>query len=158
MSALAERGRTRARALLARGGDRLADVATRPQGEWLVLRALPSVLARRFDPASAGDLDAEFELHVRGGRSARFAVRIADRRCTVRPGAARDPGATVELSADDAIRLVSGAVGWPELLAGHRLALGGDAFLALRFPPLFALPAGPLGQTSGVEVAGRGRP
>jgi hypothetical protein len=39
------------------------------------------------------------------------------------------------------IRLVSGAIGWPELLSSGRLELTGDPFLALRFPTLFRLPA-----------------
>jgi hypothetical protein len=39
------------------------------------------------------------------------------------------------------VRLVSGAVGWPELLSNGRLVMSGDPFLALRFPILFRLPA-----------------
>jgi hypothetical protein len=37
--------------------------------------------------------------------------------------------------------MVSGAASFPELLAWGRLELGGDPFLALRFPSLFRLPA-----------------
>ena len=43
--------------------------------------------------------------------------------------------------ADDLIRLVSGAVGFPQLLASGRLELAGNPFVALRFPGLFRLPA-----------------
>jgi hypothetical protein len=89
-----------------------------------------------------------FELRVRdpGGREpTRFELAIAGGACEVRARAARDPGAGVELGADDTIRLVSGASGWPELLSSGRLALTGDPFLAT-ISELFRLPAGAPGR------------
>jgi hypothetical protein len=103
----------------------------------VVLRALPIGIVRRFDPGAARDLEAEFELRVTGGAEQRFAVRIADRRCTVERRPAPGSGAQVTISAGDIARLVTGAVAWPQLLAGKRLTLSGDPFLALRFPMLF---------------------
>ena len=108
----------------------------------------PALLLRVDGCASlddqAHDLDATFELRVRDPRGAepdRFELRVLEGRCQVRSGAARDPGAVATLGADDMIRLASGAVGWPALLANGRLELSGDPFLALRFPMLFRLPA-----------------
>ena len=103
----------------------------------VVLRAIPVGMRRRFDPGAAGELDATFELRVTGGGEQRYAVRIADHRCTVRRGGAPEATAHVRISAGDIARLASGAVRWPELLAGKRLTLTGDPFLALRFPMLF---------------------
>jgi hypothetical protein len=103
-----------------------------------VLAALPVGIERRFDEQAAGELDATLELRV-GGR--RFAVRVADRRCTVERGAAPEAGAYVAISPGDIARLVTGTVAWPVLLAGGRLELGGDPFLALRFPALFGFTA-----------------
>jgi hypothetical protein len=57
-------------------------------------------------------------------------------------GPAARPNASVTVGAGDVIRMVSGAAGWPELLATGRLELAGDPFTALRFPQLFRLPAG----------------
>jgi hypothetical protein len=131
-------------ALLSRGGGRVADLDRRPIPHRVILRVLPRAIPRRFDPEAARDLEATFELCVRnpGGREpARFAVRIERGRCDIRPGPAPDAGASATVGADDLIRMVSGAAGWPELLAAGRLELAGDPFLALRFPGLFKLPA-----------------
>jgi hypothetical protein len=105
-----------------------------------VLRALPTMMSRRFDPAAAGDLDALLELRVpnaRTGRESKFGVRVLDGQCTITRGAAPTAGAYVTMAADDMLRLASGAVRWTDLLGQKRLELGGDPFLALRFPTLF---------------------
>jgi alkyl sulfatase BDS1-like metallo-beta-lactamase superfamily hydrolase len=105
---------------------------------------LPSAIARRFDPEAAGDLSAVFELCVtdpHAGEPARFQLTIAAGRCEVKSGPATDAGATATVGAGDLIRMVSGAVSFPELLASGQLELAGDPFLALRFPSLFRLPA-----------------
>ncbi|MHB8659124.1 MAG: SCP2 sterol-binding domain-containing protein [Solirubrobacteraceae bacterium] len=133
-----------ASALLRGAAQRAARLDRRRVTHRAILRALPLAVRRRFDPASAGDLDAVFELRVRdpGGRPcARYTLRIAGARCEVRTGMAPQAGAAVEIGAGDMIRLAGGAVGWPELLAARRLELSGDPFLALRFPNLFRLPA-----------------
>jgi SCP-2 sterol transfer family len=129
---------------VSRGGARVARLDRRPLPHKVILLALPLAIAKRFDAASARDLEAVFELRVRdpgGDQPARFELAIGGGACEVRARAARDPGAGIELGADDMIRLVSGASGWPELLSGGRLALTGDPFLALRFPGLFRLAA-----------------
>jgi hypothetical protein len=131
-------------AQLSRGGERVAALDRRPVPHRVILRALPRVIPKRFDPAAAGDLEAVLELRVpdpHGGEPARFALKIADGRCEAHPGPAPHAGATVTVSAGELIRLVSGAVGWPQLLASGRLELAGDPFLALRFPGLFRLSA-----------------
>jgi hypothetical protein len=134
--------------MLSRGGSRVAGLDGRPMAHRVILRLIPRAVVARFDPEIAGDLRAAFELRVRdpwGGEPARFQLTIADGLCQVSPGPASDPGATATLGADDMIRLVSGAIGFPELLASGRLELGGNPFLALRFPGLFRLPARAVG-------------
>ncbi len=145
MSAL----RDHAQAIVSRGGERVAGLNGRPVPHRVILRALPYAISRRFDPAAAGDLQAVFELCVtdpRGHGPARYELRIGDGQCQVKPGAAAEAGATATLGADDLIRMVSGAISFPELLASGRMELGGDPFLALRFPGLFRLPARRAGQ------------
>jgi SCP-2 sterol transfer family protein len=100
----------------------------------VVVGVLPFGLGRRFDSEAAGELDATMELQV---GEARFALRIAGGRCAVRRGAAPESGAQMRVSAGDIVRLVTGSVQWPQLLAAKRLELSGDPFLALRFPTLF---------------------
>jgi hypothetical protein len=54
---------------------------------WLILRLLPRVIARRFDPTAAQDLDATLELTIRhDSRPGSFALAIAGERCRVHPG------------------------------------------------------------------------
>jgi hypothetical protein len=98
----------------------------------------------RFDASRAQDLDATLELRVRFRRMRKpvpFTLRIETGRLRLRPGAAAKPGATATIGAGDLGRLAIGTSRWPELLASGRLELGGDPFLALRFPMLFRLPA-----------------
>lgn len=98
-----------------------------------------------FDRQSARDLTATLELRVRVVRRRRgmaLTLEIEDGRLRVRPGAPADPGATVTIGARDLLRLAAGSVAWPQLLSNGRLELSGDAFLALRVPSLFRLPAG----------------
>ncbi len=143
-SAVLDAGRARGRTLLSRGGARMARLDQRVAARRLILRAVPVVLARRFDPETARGLEAVLELRVRdpgGGPADVFELKVSGGICQIRPGPAQHPGAAVELGADDMIRLASGAVGWPELLTSGRLELSGDPFLALRFPNLFRLPA-----------------
>jgi alkyl sulfatase BDS1-like metallo-beta-lactamase superfamily hydrolase len=104
--------------------------------KYLVVLLIPLGMSLRFRPEAAGGLDAVLELRV-SGTSARFAVSVADRRLRVERRAAPEAGAGVSISAGDIVRLVTGVVRWPALLAGKRLELSGDPFLALRFPKLF---------------------
>jgi hypothetical protein len=106
---------------------------------WVIALAIP----HRFDGAKAFDLEAGLELRVRERRrrpAMSFSLQIADGRCTVVRGPARDPAASAALGLGDLIRLALGLVGWPELMSSGRLELSGDPFLALRFPTLFRLP------------------
>ena len=156
MSALTTKLSTAGQDLISRSGERLARLDGRPLPHRLLLRAMPLALARQFDPAAARDLDAVFELRVRdphGAPPTRFELRIADSRCQARPGGAPDPQVTATIGAADMIRLASGGVGWPELLANGRLELTGDPFLGLRFPMLFGLPAAPTPHRS-ISTAG----
>ena len=123
--------------------ERAARFDRRPVPHKLILKAIPRAIEMRFDPASADGLDAMFELRIRdpgGGAPTPFALRVTGGRCEVRPGSGTAAGAVATIGAGELIRLVSGSVGWPQLLATGRLELSGDPFLALRFPMLFQLP------------------
>jgi hypothetical protein len=120
----------------------LARLDRRRGVHWIVLRAIPRAIVMRFE-APTDQLEATLELAIRDpqGRSpARFELAIAGQSCSVRPGAAQQPGARATLGSDDLILLASGAASWPELLSSGRFELAGDPFLALRFASLFRLP------------------
>jgi hypothetical protein len=104
---------------------------------------LSRATGRRFDPGSAAGLDAVLELAIRdpeGRDPDRFALAVADARCSVAPGAPERPGARATIGSDDLILLATGAASWPELFSSGRFELSGDPFLALRFASLFRLP------------------
>jgi hypothetical protein len=131
-------------ALLSRAGARVAQLDARPGTHRLILKAIPQAMKLMFDPSQADGLDCVMELRVidqAGGDPASFTITISGGACTIKPGAPREPGAGAIIRGDDMIRLASGAVGWPELLAAKRLGMFGDVFLAIRFPRLFGLPA-----------------
>jgi pimeloyl-ACP methyl ester carboxylesterase len=93
-------------------------------------------LAERFRTEEAGRLTATFAIAVDGHPPATITVR--DGRCTVSPGAATDPDATLHASVSTWLELVDGRVdGVAAFLAG-RLEVRGDLGLAARFETLFA--------------------
>jgi hypothetical protein len=129
--------------LRTRAGRRLARLDRSRAPHWVILRALPRAIARRFDPAAADGLEATFELAIRDPRGrppACFELAVTGTDCWVRPGTAQRPGARAVMGCDDLILLASGAATWPELFSSGRFELSGDPFLALRFASLFRLP------------------
>jgi len=135
--------RPRLQRAISSGGARLAGLDGNPVAHRVLVQAIRRGLPFRFDQSAAHDLEARFELRIRdprGREPERLALSVANGRCTIRPGAAPAAGAIVCFGADDAVALVSGAAGWPELLSAGRLELSGDPFLGLRFPSLFRLP------------------
>ena len=95
------------RQLIARGAVHVARLDARRPVHWIVLRVLPSAIARRFDPPT-DQLEATFELAIRdphGREPARFALTVAGQSCSVRPGAAQEPGARAMIGSDDLILL-----------------------------------------------------
>jgi hypothetical protein len=138
-------GRSAAQRLVQRGGAGVARMDRSRGAHALLLQAVYLMIPRLFDSNSAGDLDAKFELRIRdprGGDPDVSTVVIARRRCRVVPGP--DPSTRVALTVgvDDLVRMVSGEVGWPQLVSAKRLVLWGDPYLALRFPLLFGLAKG----------------
>jgi alkyl sulfatase BDS1-like metallo-beta-lactamase superfamily hydrolase len=124
-------------------GERVVALDRRAFVHRLLVRALARAIRLRFDPAAADGLDATLELALRdphGRPSARYAVRIAESRCTIQAGAPTQAGARATIGSDDLIRLASGGATWPELFSSGRFELTGDPFLALRFASLFRLP------------------
>jgi hypothetical protein len=95
-----------------------------------------------FDRQAARDLTATFAIRVGIGRRRRsFGLRVQNGR--LMRAAPSEAAATVTVAARDIVRLATGTVGWPQLLASGRLELAGDPFLALRFPGLFKMPSAP---------------
>jgi putative sterol carrier protein len=81
----------------------------------------------------------EMEIRTRDGVAQRLEIAIAHRRCKIRKTSTRQPDAAMGLRLADLIRMRSGAVDGPILMAAGRMTFSGDAFLLARFPGLFGL-------------------
>lgn len=139
-------GRRAAERVVRRGGAGVALLDRSRSAHAALVVAIYLIIPRLFDPAVAGDLRASFELRIRdphGDEPEVSTVAVAGGRCRIllRP----EPKARVVVTAgaDDLVRMASGEIGWPQLVSAGRMVLWGDPFLALRFPLLFGLPAGP---------------
>lgn len=107
----------------------------------LVAHMIARLLPGRFERDGARDLDATFALRVTvGRRAAPVTVRIDPAGCAAKAGLSGPVNATAGLTLADLLRVALGRASWPELIAGGRLSMQGDPFLALRLPGLFRLP------------------
>ena len=155
--ALRRSGRTAAGRAVRRGGAQLARLDRYRGAHEVLLLGIYLFIPLLFDARVAGDLDASFELRIRdphGGDPDACSVVVARRRCRVLFGPDAKPRVIVTTGADDIIRMSSGEICWPQLVSAGRLVLWGDPFLALRFPLLFGLPAGP-GEPSLLKLLAR---
>jgi hypothetical protein len=144
--ALRASSRTAAERAVRRGGTQLARLDRYRGAHTVLLLGIYLFIPLLFDPDAAGNLDASFELRIRdprGGDPDACSVVVAERKCRVVFGGDPRTRVIVTTGADDIIRMASGEIGWPQLVSARRLVLWGDPFLALRFPMLFGLPAGP---------------
>jgi hypothetical protein len=138
-------GRQAAQRVVERAGAGIARLDGARVAHPLLVQAVNLLIPYLFIADRAGDLDSKMVLRIldpRGGAPSESTVLISDRRCAVVPGA--DPSARVSITAgiDDLVRLVSGEVGWPQLVSARRMVLWGDPYLALRFPMLFGVEKG----------------
>jgi len=153
--ALRRGGRTAAERVVRRGGVQLARLDRVPGGHPVLLLGICLLIPLLFDPGAAEDLDASFELRIRdprGGEADPCSVVVAERKCRVIFGPDPKARVVVTAGADDLIHMASGEIGWPQLVSAGRLVLWGDPFLALRFPLLFGMPAGPGGAPSFLKL------
>jgi len=139
-----------------RGGGQLARLNRIRPGHAMLVVGIYMLIPLLFDPEAAGDLDDHFELRIRnprGGDPDVAMVVVANRKCQVVLGPYRPARVVVTTGADDIVRMASGEIGWPQLVSAGRMVLWGDPYLALRFPLLFGLPAGPGGAPSLLNLA-----
>ncbi len=144
--AVRDAGRTAAQRVVRRGGGQLARLNRIRGGHAMLVVGIYVLIPLLFDPEMAGDLDDHFELRIRdprGGEPDVAAVVVKDGKCQVVLGPYAPARVVVTAGAGDIVRMASGEIGWPQLVSAGRMVLWGDPYLALRFPLLFGMPAGP---------------
>lgn len=94
-------------------------------------------MAGVFNPAAAGDLQAEIQFHVSGDGGGKWTVSIAGGRCEVRKGEADAPALTIETPGDIWVKMARGEIDRPKAFMEGLYRVKGDMQLFIRLPQLF---------------------
>lgn len=95
-----------------------------------------------FRPSEAGDLRATVQFDLTGPGGGDWVMRIAERRCELRPGTAPEPDLVIRAPATLWLGVHRGERSPVWGLLTGRIRLRGDRALFLRFPALFGVEAG----------------
>jgi hypothetical protein len=119
------------------------------------LDALFAEVARRFDPGSAGALNAVFEWRVElpAAPPACYQLAVDAGSCGSQRDGCAEPSVVLTLSLSDLTDLITGRVTASRLLLAQRLRIEGNVLLAARLPGLFHR----FGSAGSVPSVSRGR-
>ena len=104
-----------------------------PDSAAKLIEGMPSA----FDPAAAGDLQAEIQFDISGHEGGKWVLSIAGGRCKVRKGEAVAPTLTIESPADVWVKIARGEIDRPKALMQGLYKVKGDFKLLSRMPQLF---------------------
>jgi 3-ketosteroid 9alpha-hydroxylase-like protein/SCP-2 sterol transfer family protein len=96
-------------------------------------------LARRFDPAAAGELDAVFQWRLSGDRTREHFAEVRRGHIVTGLGVHAEPTVTIEMSADDYLSMINGELNGAFAFSTGRGRLRGPVRLAMRMQKLFPL-------------------
>ncbi|RPJ33145.1 MAG: hypothetical protein EHM27_18310 [Deltaproteobacteria bacterium] len=97
-------------------------------------------MARVFDPAAAGDLQAEIQFDVSGDGGGKWVVSIAGGRCEVRRGEAVAPVLTIETPGGIWVKIARGEIDRPKAFMQGLYRAKTDMKVLMRLPQLFGAP------------------
>ena len=97
-------------------------------------------MPRAFDPAAAGDLQAEIQFDVSGDGGGKWVVSIAGGGCEVRKGEAVAPVLTIETPGDIWVKIARGEIDRPKAFIQGLYRAKGDMKVLMRLPQLFGAP------------------
>ncbi|MBP1719620.1 MAG: hypothetical protein H6Q43_3058 [Deltaproteobacteria bacterium] len=101
-----------------------------------LIEGMPGV----FDPAAAGDLQAEIQFDVSGDGGGKWVVSIGGGGCKVRKGEAVAPVLTIETPADIWVKIARGEIDRPKAFMQGLYRAKGDMKVLMRLPQLFGAP------------------
>jgi nitrite reductase/ring-hydroxylating ferredoxin subunit/putative sterol carrier protein len=96
-------------------------------------------LARRFDPAAAGELDAVFQWRLSGDRAREHYAEVRRGHIATAVGVHAEPTVTIEMSAADYLDMINGDLNGAFAFSTGRGRLRGPVRLAMRMQKLFPL-------------------
>ena len=101
-----------------------------------VMQGLPEA----FLASKAGNTKAVIQFNLSGEDGGTYSVSIADGKCTVSPGPATAPNATVAASAADYLAIARNELNAVSAFMGGKLKISGDMTLMMKFMDCFARP------------------
>jgi phenylpropionate dioxygenase-like ring-hydroxylating dioxygenase large terminal subunit/putative sterol carrier protein len=96
-------------------------------------------LVQRFDPTAAGELEAVFQWNLTGERMRAHFAEVKAGTITTAEGVHATPTITIEMSADDYLRMINGDLNGALAFSTGRGRLRGPVKLAMRMQKLFPL-------------------
>ena len=115
----------------------------RPEAAALVpdtVEKLIEGMPRAFNPAAAGDLQAEIQFDVSGEGGGKWVISIAGGGCEVRKGEAVAPVLTIETPGDIWVKIARGEIDRPKAFMQGLYRAKGDMKVLMRLPQLFGAP------------------
>ncbi len=100
-------------------------------------------MATVFNPAAAGDLQADIQFVVTGDEPGNYVLRIRDGRCTAHEGTVARPTLTIHTPADVWLRIARNELSGQAAYVKGLYRVEGDFGLLLRLGDLFSGPEGP---------------
>jgi len=90
-----------------------------------------------FDPAAAGELEAEVQFDISGEKGGKWVISISGGRCQVRRGEALSPTVTIESPGEVWVKIARGEIDRPKALMEGLYRVKGDMKVLSRMPQLF---------------------
>ncbi|HQW35192.1 MAG TPA: SCP2 sterol-binding domain-containing protein [Thermoflexales bacterium] len=101
------------------------------------LKAAIDQMSREFNPAKAKGVNAVVQLNATGEGGGQYAVALADEKANFTEGAAENPNVTIEVKADDWVKIMSGEMDPTMAFMMGKLKITGDLGLMMRFQQIF---------------------
>jgi putative sterol carrier protein len=94
-------------------------------------------LSDRFRPLLAGKMQAFVQFELTGNSGGSWTLTISDGSCSTSPGNAKQPDATVTMSAADFVGINTGAVYAPDIFWSGQINIQGDVEVVIALAPIF---------------------
>ena len=98
-----------------------------------IMASLPG----RFRPKMAGKMQVMVQFELTGTGGGDWTLVISNGGCSASPGIAKQPDATVTMSAADFVGINSGAVYAPDIFWSGQIDIQGDVEVVIALAPIF---------------------
>lgn len=96
-------------------------------------------MAKSFNAAKAKGVNAVIQINILGEGGGQYVVRIADQKMEYAEGTADNANTSIDVKADDWMRIMSGRMDPAVAFMAGKLKISGDLGLMMRFQQMFAM-------------------